>query len=305
MKLIFFGTSEFAVPILKALTDSANFSVDLVITEPAKPAGRKKELIPSPIAIFAKENNLEIFTPDTLGGTEVQEKITNLKPDIMVVTSYGKIILENIFNIPPFKTINVHPSFLPELRGPSPIQYSLLEGRQKTGVTLIIIDKEIDHGPIVSQEKLDIAPIDTFNTLEQKLADLGAEMIIRDIPKYIAGNIEPINQNHDKATFTKKIEKQDGEIDWNKSAQEIYNTWRAFIRWPGIYMFLGDIRLNLKKVKIAKNISAREVGKIFSQDNRLFISCGDGTIEIEEIQPEGKKVMEAQSFINGYRNLLK
>jgi methionyl-tRNA formyltransferase len=304
MNIIFLGTSTFAVPILKALRDSANFSVDLVITEPAKPAGRKKELIPSPIAIFAKENNLEIFMPDTLENTGVQEKITNLKPDIMVVTSYGKIIPENIFNIPSFKTINIHPSLLPELRGPSPIQYTFLEGREKTGVTLIVIDKEIDHGPIISQQELSVEPTDNFNTLEQKLADLGAKMIIQDIPKYIAGSIKPMDQNYPKATFTKKIEKQDGGIDWNKSAQEIYNQWRAFIRWPGIYMFLGNIRLNLKKVKIAKDISNKKAGEMFSQDNGLFISCGNGTIEIEEIQPEGKKIMEAQSFINGYQKFL-
>ncbi len=304
MKIIFFGTSEFAVPILEALNNSDNFDIGLVVVEPSKPAGRKKELLLSPVHSLCREEDLDLFPPKTLKDSEVQKIIKDVKADIFIVVSYGKIIPSQVFNLPKHKTINVHPSLLPKYRGPSPIQSTLLSGDRETGVTLIQIDEEVDRGPIVSQEKINIKDNDTFLDLEDKLSQLGAEMILRDLPKYVSGGMGLIKQNHKEATFTEKIKKEDGEIDWNNSAQDIYNKWRAFIRWPGVYTVINNTRFNLKKVRIAKNIRGKVKGEMFSEDKRLFRGCADGVIEIEEIQPEGKSAMDATSFINGYKNFL-
>ena len=304
MRIVFFGTSKFAVPILKVLNKSSDFDIGLIITEPPKPAGRKKELALSPVHNFAQENDLDLFPPTTLRGPEVQKVIKEVKADVFIVVSYGKIIPVEVFNIPKFKTINVHPSLLPKYRGASPIQNTLLNDDKRTGVTLILIDEDVDHGPIISQEEFNTDSSDTFNTLEIKLAELGGNILLRDLSKYISGEIKPTEQNHSEATFTKKITKEDGLIDWNQSATQIYNQWRAFIRWPGVYTIFNDTRFNLKKIKIAQDIKGQQLGKIFSENKQLFISCAKGVIEIEEIQPEGKNVMDANSFINGYNNLL-
>ncbi len=229
----------------------------------------------------------------------------------MVTAAYGKIIPENIFNTPSFKTINIHPSLLPKLRGASPIQSALLEDLNETGISLIVIDKEIDHGPIISQEKIKIKPNDTYDTLEPKLADLGVKMLIRDLSLYASNKLKPLPQDHSQATFTRKIEKQDGKINWDKPAQEIYNQWRAFIRWPGVFTFIpkkdSQVRLNLVKISIASipaQLNMNEPGIIFSSGNQVFVKCGNGLIEVHQTQPEGKQIMSAREFINGYQNLL-
>jgi len=298
MKLIFIGTGTFAVPILKALAQKNDWSVDLVISEPAKPTGRKKELVPSPISYASKELNLSLSTPENL------EKEFSYKADIIITADYGQLIPKSIFNSPKFKTINVHPSLLPELRGPSPIQYAFLEGRDETGVSLMVVDDKFDHGPILSQEKLIIGPNYTYNTLEPKLAELGAEMLIRDLPKYISGVLMPQEQSHQKTTYTKKIKKEDGRADWSRPAQEIYNQWRAYVRWPGIFTSADNLRLNLIEISLASLNKEKGAGTIFSENRELFIQCGEGVVQVTKIKPEGKRVMVVTEFINGYSRLL-
>lgn len=302
MKIVFIGTGPFAVPILEALATDGHFSVGLVVSEPAKPAGRKRELRPSPVSIWAKKNDIPVITPRKLDDVDTQKEVLVSKPEVIVVVDYGGLIPEEIFNAPPKKTVNVHPSLLPELRGASPIQYALLKGFKKTGVSLMIIDEQFDHGPLISQDEISIEESDTYETLSLKLSSLGAEMIIRDLPAYLSGGITPEPQDDNRATFAKKIQKEDGRIDWHSSVKEIYNKWRAFVAWPGIFTFLGAVRLNLKKVKPARDNV--EIGIIRELGGKLLIGCEGGSIEVLIIQPEGKRAMSAGEFINGYKNIL-
>lgn len=282
MKLIFFGTGTFAVPIFEVIATKTDWQILAVLSAEVSPVGQK-----------AKELGLKIFVS--------QQEILEQLPDIIVSADYGKIIPAKIFNAPPFKTVNIHPSLLPQYRGPSPIQWALLEGRDETGVTLILIDEELDHGPILGQERLPVAPDDTYLTLEPKLAIVGSEILTRDLARYVAGELKPKEQDHRQASYTKKITKEDGHIDWGQSAAAIYNRWRAFVRWPGIYTFGAGKRLNLTKIRPQiKNLNV-EPGTVVTVNKQLLIQCEEGAIEILEIQPEGKRPMNAREFINGYR----
>jgi len=307
MRIIFFGTGTFAALILRDIVQQKDWSVELVVTEPARAAGRGSGLRPSEVNKVASEKKLPLLAPQTLKDHEVYEAIISQGAEVMVVTDYGNIIPPTIFGYPPFGTINVHPSLLPKLRGPSPIQYALVQGLDETGVSLIIIDEKVDHGPLLSQEKLKIAPGDTYLTLEKKLADLGSKLLLRDVPLYLKRSLKPKTQNHQEATFTRKIEKEQGRVNWALSAQEIYNLWRAFLRWPGIFTFGGGKRLNLIKISLVSPPSqenSREPGLLFVASSELLVQCGEGVIRIDQIQPEGKTVLAANEFINGYRHLL-
>jgi methionyl-tRNA formyltransferase len=290
------------VPALKALKEDGR-AIALVVSEPARPAGRNRALRASPVADAARALDLDLYTPETLRTDEVQKSILEYEPDVMVVASYGKIIPKNIFDAPPLKTVNIHASCLPEFRGASPIQQALREGKKETGVTLIVIDELVDHGPILSQEVLLIDPDDTYLTLEPKLAALGARMIVRDLRQYAAGEITPRPQDHARATFTKKIKKEEGKVDWNRSVQDIYNLWRAFVRWPGLYTFSNGKRLNL--IEVAPVDSPRmDPGSLFENSGILCAAASDGALEIRKLAPEGRNVLTAKEFLSGYRTLL-
>ncbi len=260
MRIVFFGTSSFAVPILEALLK--NYEVAAVVTQPDAPVGRKKILTPPPVKEFletrlpnppqpplrkggntpllppleggGKRGGIEILQPTKL--SPILPRLKELAPDLMVVAAYGKIIPQSIIDLPQFGCLNVHPSLLPKYRGPSPIQYTILNGDTETGVTLMKIDREIDHGPILGRFnllwRLNLQKL-RAQELEEKLAQLGAELLINTLPKYLAGEIKPQEQDHAKATFTKLLTKEDGHIDWNKSAEYIERMVRAFDPWPG------------------------------------------------------------------------
>jgi len=306
MKIVFFGTPEFSVPALEALIADPQFEVVVVVTEPEKKKGRgQMQVVHSPVFEVAKKHGIPTLTPKSVKKDElVQKEINSFGADVYVVIAYGKIIPKAIFGSPPHGTVNVHYSLLPELRGPSPVQWALLEGAQKTGVTLMEIDAEMDHGRILSQEEVGILPTDTFLTLAPKLNERGVTILLRDLPLYVAGKIAPQEQEHEKATYCKMITKEDGRVDWSQSAQDIYNRWRAFIVWPGIYTFAGTMRFNLKSVLIADFSADQEPGTLFVQEKKLCVQCGDGVLEIVSAQPEGKKTMDARSFMNGYQHLL-
>ena len=327
MKIVFFGTSEFAVPILKAIKEKTDWEIGLVVSESAKPAGRSNKITDSLVAKCSKENDLNLVTPISV--KDIAGDIKTAEPDIAIVVAYGQIIPRSIFDIPKFKTVNIHPSLLPKLRGPSPIQTALLEGLKETGVSLMLIDEKMDRGPVLSQEKVKIADEDNYRELENKLSDLGSKILIRDLPKYIAGIINPMPQNEADATYTHLIKKEDGRADWNKSAGEIYNQWRAFSKWPGLFTFSKDRlgrQMRLKLIEIYSCHSALDAESRFSDldagsksgmtvargngnkpgtiitdgQKNLFISCGSGAINVKKLQPENSKTQTAAEFINGY-----
>jgi methionyl-tRNA formyltransferase len=225
---------------------------------------------------------------------------------LIIVAAYGKILPEKFLNIPGFGCVNVHTSLLPKLRGPSPIQNALLLGEKKTGATIMLMDKGMDTGDILTRFEVKIDPDDTTPTLTEKLGRFGAELLIKTIPLWINKQIKPEKQNESHATLCQLIEKEDGKIIWNKSAQTTYNQFRAFYPWPGIFCFWKDDtsirRIKLTEISIDKDLTSdsRHLGEVFEQNNQLCIQTSSGSIIIQKIQMEGKKEMNADQFKNGH-----
>jgi len=210
-----------------------------------------------------------------------------------------------LINLPQYKTVNLHPSLLPKYRGPAPIQAALLNNDKTTGATLMLIDEQMDHGPIISQQSININPKDNYLILSKKLAALSSKLLIKTIPNYVSGKVKPQPQDHSQATFTKIIKKTDGLITAHKSAQLIYNMWRAYTPWPGIYLKAKvknkDLRINFIDIKLTDLRHTRKSPILFSQNKQLYLACAkQTTLHINSLQPQGKNKMDAQSFINGY-----
>ncbi|MHB9019356.1 MAG: methionyl-tRNA formyltransferase [Minisyncoccota bacterium] len=278
MKYIFFGTPKFAEIVLKKLI-GAGLTPTALVCNPDEPIGRKKILTAPPTKIIAQANNIPVFQPKKL--SEIKSELLNINADVFIVAAYNKIISEEIINIPKFKTIGVHPSLLPKYRGPSPIQTAILNGDKKTGVDLFLIDKKIDNGPILASIECEILENDNYGALENKLAELGAELLIENLQKYLNNKIKPIDQDHSKATFTKKFSTEDGKIDLEKDVPEsIFNKIRALNPDPGVFTFIktknGEKRIKLLNAEIK-----------------------EGRIELITVQPEGKKPMSFKDFQNG------
>jgi methionyl-tRNA formyltransferase len=220
-----------------------------------------------------------------------------------VVAQYGLIIPQHILDAFPKGMINVHGSLLPAYRGASPIQAALMAGEKTTGVTIMIMDAQVDHGPILAQTSVAVDPNDTFTTLAQTMAAAGSKTLLDTLPKYLAGEITPQEQDHAKATFTKLLSKDDGKIDFTKSAETIYNLYRGLTPWPGIWCTWNEKRLKLLKIRPSeKNLPA---GEACIENKRIYIGCGQNSIEILELQLEGKTTMTAEVFANGYQNFNK
>jgi len=295
------GTSQFAVPVLEKLIE--NYQIVGVFTQPDKPAGRKKELVQSPVKKMAIKNELPIFQPENIGNDKEIKKIQELNPNLIIVVAYGQIISQKIINIPKFGVINIHPSLLPEYRGASPIQTAILNGDKKTGVSIMLIDEKMDHGPALTNQKLEIMNNDTTQILSKKLSILGAEILIKILPDYFAGKIKPQEQEHNKATFTKIITREDGQINWSKPSEEIERQFRALTLWPGVFTFWQGKRLKITDLKTS--IYDNRAGLVFLTSNKkVAIGCGAGSIIIKKLQLEGKKEMDAKDFIIGYPDFM-
>lgn len=301
------GTSKLAAPVLSKLLEK-KYEVVAVVTKADRKIGSnsKRKLADNPIREIALENNISLLQPEKIDKDFIQE-IKNLSPDLIVVTSYGKIIPEDILNIPKYKCLNVHVSLLPKLRGASPVQNAVLEGLKETGVTIMKMDIGMDSGDIIAQEKIEIKEDETAEELSARIFPLGAEKLVEVLPDWIAGKIESKKQNETEATFCKILKREDGQVDWNKSAQEIYNQFRAFTPWPGIFTFWErnenkQIRIKLNEIKIYKdpiNSSNLKIGEVFKENKKVLVNTKNGVIEIIELQSEGKKAMQAKDFING------
>lgn len=296
---IFFGTHNFAVIILQSLLDNPQISVDLVITQPDKPVGRKKIMTPSPVKLLAEKHGLNIEQPASLKHYELRTKNCELG----ICCQYGLLIPENILNIPKHGVLNVHTSLLPKYRGASPIQSALINDEIETGITIMKMDKGLDTGPIILQKSLKIEPEDTFPDLDEKLSKIAILTLSEAIFPYVEGKIKPQIQDNFQATTCREFSRDDGKIDWSQSAQKIYNQYRGLTPWPGVWTMLGDKRLKLLKIKpIEYQLESK---KLKTEDDKIFIGCGGSSIEILELQLEGSKPMDAKSFLNGFSNLLK
>lgn len=305
LKIVFMGTSDLAGIILESLIESPH-ELLAVVTQPDSEDKRKKTKITSPVKETALQNKIKVLQPEKLDDAFASE-VKDLNPDIIIVAAYGKILPKEILEIPKFKSLNVHASLLPKLRGPSPIQNSLLQGDKQTGITIMVMDKGIDTGNILSQKEIEIKDNDDYITLTSKLAIAGAKLLLDTLEKWVDQKIEPMIQDNDGATLCQLIERSDGRIFWDKSAEEIYNAFRAFRVWPGIFTF-WNIREALKKISLTsisidKNTDPIEqpLGKVFQrEDKKICVQTSAGVIIIDKLQMEGKKETDIASFINGY-----
>jgi len=327
MKYIFFGTPEFAATVLEKLIN-AGYIPEAVVCNPDEPVGRKQVFTSPPVKVLADKNKISILQPEKLrGNSEFLNQLKNLKPDLAIVAAYGKILPKEILEIPRLRQgfggqakrgfINIHGSLLPRYRGASPIQSAVLNGDKETGITIMKVDEEMDYGPIISNVKIQISKGDTYESLSQKLAISGAELLIKIIPDYISGKIKPIEQDHSKATYTKIIKKEDGKINWSKSAQEIERMTRAFYPWPTAWTRVNlppyggspEGRQILKLLKIIEaeilNKNRHKIGEVFiTENNQPAVKCGKYSLVIKKLQLEGGKILSAKEFLNGHKDFI-
>lgn len=293
MKVVLFGTSKVGLPILEALIH--NHEVVHVVTSPDSKVGRKQDLQQTPIAELAGVNNIPVSKPEKVkNNSDFIEFLKSLEADIFIVVSYGKILPGELLDIPALKTLNVHFSLLPKYRGPAPIQFALLNDEKITGTTIFVLDELVDHGPVLIQKQCDISPTDTFETLADKLSVISAEVLIDLLPKYQSGEIIPQPQDHDLATKTGIINKDDGKINWTQqTAQDIYNHFRAFTPWPGIWtVYNGDV---------LKVLSCEVVSKPEDSVQKDIIACANNTfLKLKAVQLAGKNKMTMKDFLNGH-----
>lgn len=302
MKIIYFGTPEFAVKPLESLLKEKNIEILAVITQPDKAQGRKKILTSSPVKKLAEIKNLKIIQPKTK--KELKNELDKLeKADFFVVIAFGMILTKNILDMPKLGSINIHASLLPKYRGASPIQESLLHGDEETGISIIKIDEELDHGDVFLVRRLNIDHQDNFETISIKLSELAANILPHVLIDIADGNLRAISQNNAKTSYCHKINKEDGRIDFKKSAKEIKNMIRAYTPWPGVYTTLQN-----KKIKIiASDVENKEnlhPGEFKIENKILKIGTQKGILIPKILQLEGKNPMDIKSFINGYQSLI-
>lgn len=310
-KIIFWGTPEFAARILKHLL-SSGIQISAVVTQPDKPSGRKQEITASAVKQLALGNKIAILQPEKLKDKNFLADLRKIGPALSIVAAYGKIIPQEALDIPQKGSINVHPSLLPKYRGASPVSSAIMSGDKETGVTLILMDAQMDHGAILAQEKHSISPTDTNETLHNQLADLSGKMLVKLIPQWLTGKVTPVAQDETKATFTKILSRDDGRVDFKSPAILIEWKIRALTPWPQAWTKIskcpGKTSLEGKKIIIHQ---ARAIpdqsdvppGTVKISGNKLIIFATDGALEVKEIQLEGRKAVPVSEFINGYSEI--
>lgn len=301
-RVLFMGTPEFAVPIFESLQNAKEYKIVAVVTQPDRPVGRKQIPTPPPVKTAAKKHRIPVLQPERLRNPEAIAEIKELNPDVIAVAAYGQIIPRVILEIPRFGAVNVHPSLLPKYRGASPIQAAIKNGDAVTGVTIMLLDEQLDHGPTLADRAVAIAPTDTAGTLSERLAQEGAKLLLEILPRYLAGELAPREQDHTAATVVKQLIREDGRIDWSRPAAEIERASRAYNPWPGSWTAWNEMRLKVVQVKISSEAPEwLKPGSVFqTSDGALAVRCGNGSIVLEALKPEGKKEMTATDFLRGH-----
>lgn len=301
------GTSSFAVPVLEALFLSEHIHLQAIITQPDRPAGRNHHLRQSPVKQCAQSHSFSsLFQPEH---KEILEQcVKEIAPDMILVVSYGMILPASILSIPRYGCVNIHASLLPRYRGAGPIQEALLLGEEKTGVSWIVMDEKMDHGPVIAQEGVDIADDDTTVTLSDRLARIAAQMTPDILARFAKGELIAQEQNHMQATYTQKIIKESGHIDWNKSADEIERMIRAYHPWPGIFCFYNTKRLLIHKARVIDLTEAEKntpCGTVFLTESSVAVVCGNQTaLQLDTIQIESKSPVVSSHFLPGHPDFI-
>ena len=294
------GTAEIACPGLESLHSSGTFNVVSVVTQPDRPRGRKLELQPSPVKKTALDLGIPTLQPKTLRTEESWGVLADLKPDLIVVIAFGQILPQCVLDLPAHGCVNVHTSLLPKFRGAAPIQWAIYDGETETGVTLMKMDAGLDTGPIIARAQTVIGQSNA-QELHDDLANLGAELLRDALPGYVAGVISPTPQNDAEATHARKITKEDGKVNWQRTAAEIERAIRAFTPWPGAYTSINDpepVTLKIHKARTAKGTG--NPGEVLEGDpGRLLVACGNEALELMELQRPGSRRLTAPEFLRG------
>ncbi|MYE90837.1 methionyl-tRNA formyltransferase [Candidatus Poribacteria bacterium] len=328
MKILFMGTSEFAVPSLEKLI-AEGFELVGVVTQPDRPSGRGKRLTPPPIKVIADAHNLPIYQPERVRHRDSVRALSELQPDVIVVVAFGQILPQSVLELPPYGCLNVHPSCLPKYRGAAPIQWALINGETETGVTIMLLDEGEDTGDIVLQSRLPIDILDDAATLSSRLANLAPSLLIQTLGCISDGPPPHQPQDHSQATHAPRLAKEVGQIDWNQPADQIRNLVRGVSMWPGAYTWIksdkqiadDDIRLKITACTVVDYLGSAKLpsGTIEVTSNKeLVVFTGQGSpdsvepqndrnelgakhLRLDRVQPANKKEMDASAFINGYR----
>jgi methionyl-tRNA formyltransferase len=300
VRVLFMGTPDFAVSSLEALLKDG-YNVVGVVTQPDRPVGRKQVLTPPPVKEAALRHGLPVLQPEKIKQEEALEQVLALEPDLIVTAAYGQILPKRLLDAPRYGCINVHASLLPKYRGGAPIHKAIVEGEKETGVTIMYMVEALDAGDMLSKVVVPIEERDSVGTLHDKLAVAGAKLLSETLPKLLAGELEAKPQDHAKATFAPNLKRADERIDWTRSAEQIYNQVRGLHPWPVAFTTLdGKVWKVWWVEKQSVTGTAGEPGTIVArEEDGLVVACGEGTVKITELQPEGKKRMSAYDFLRG------
>ncbi len=296
-RIVFMGTPEFALPTFQALI--ARYSVVGVVTQPDRPSGRGRAVQSPPVKPLAEARGIPVFQPKSLRPPEAVARLKEWSPDVIITAAIGFILTPEVLAAPTVGTLNVHASLLPRWRGAAPIQAALLAGDAQTGVTIMCTDAGMDTGPILSQQAIPIPPRETAATLHDRLAQLGADLLIETLPRWLSGELTPRPQPAEGVTLAGRIRKEDGLIDWNRPALEIDRQIRAFTPWPGAYSFWDERRLKIVAAYPVSADAAQPPGTVIERDDLPAAVTGDGLLQLDELQLEGKRTLPGADFVRG------
>ncbi|MBI4595169.1 MAG: methionyl-tRNA formyltransferase [Candidatus Tectomicrobia bacterium] len=300
MRIVFMGTPYFAVPILERLVRSEHEVVG-VVTQRDKPKGRGQKILPPPVKEFALHEKIAVFQPTKARDPEFIEVLRSLKFEAIVVAAYGQILPKDILDIPSLGCINVHASLLPRFRGAAPINWTIIRGEEKTGITAILMDEGMDTGPILLQREIEVHPDETAESLTGRLASLGGEVLLESLTGWQHGMISPKPQHHEGATYAPKLKKEDGKINWSQSALEISRVVRGLEPWPCAYTETNKGLLKIWKAQVIGRDESKLPGEVAEiEDDIVYVSTGSGLLAVKEVQLESRRRMSVKEFLQGH-----
>jgi methionyl-tRNA formyltransferase len=301
VRVIFMGTPDFAVPSLAALVE-AGYEVVAVVTQPDAPAGRGQQVRPSPVKQFAQQRGLAVLQPISLKSAEVVAQLRDLAPDLIVVAAFGQILRQDVLDLPKYGCVNVHASLLPRWRGAAPVSAAIAAGDAQTGVTIMLMEVGLDAGPILAQREIPIAPDDTAGTLTERLAHLGAALLVETLPRWLAGEIVPRRQDESLVTLAPRLKKEDGWIDWSRPAVALERHVRAMTPWPGAHTTWQGQHLKILRVALTDFQLAGEqrAGTVVAIGGRAYVCCRDGLLRLVTLQLEGRRATDDEAFLRGH-----
>lgn len=300
MRIVFFGSPDFALPSLEALV-AAGHELVLVVSQPARPVGRSAELSDPPVARRAKELGLPLFQPPTLKDDAAFARLVEARADLFVVVAYGRILAQRVLDLPRLGCVNVHGSVLPRWRGASPVQAALLAGDAESGVSIMRMEAGMDTGPVYALSRRPIAPEENAGSLSAHLARDGAELLVATLPAIEAGTVSPVPQDDAHATLCPKIRREDGQADFARPALELARRLRAFTPWPGLFAFRGGKRVKLLEAREAPGRAGAPPGEVLATGEEIVVACGEGALTVTHLQAEGRRPLDAGAFSRGER----